>query len=89
MLRPYWRYGSGFLACFVWMSTVGLPVAIFHGTSERLGVGHHIHSAILFAASLFLIFWMFARPSRDVEEAVDAEIVTFDDDLTPFRQDEP
>jgi hypothetical protein len=89
MSRPEWRTASGLLACLVWTFFVGFPVFIYHTSSHHLGAVDHLHSSFLFAVSEALVFWFFARPRASSKKVFLAEVITDDEILTPFRQDEP
>jgi hypothetical protein len=64
-------------------------LSTLHATDLYIDFGNPLRTAILFAASNVLIYWLFARPQPSSVRIVDAEIIPDDEILTPFRQDEP
>jgi hypothetical protein len=49
------------MAVFVWSALIGIPVLLFHLSNMSLDVGQHLHAAVMFVASQFLVFWLAAR----------------------------
>ena len=59
-----WRTSAGVAAVLVWSAVVGVPILAYHVRGYGLFFGDHLHAALLFVTSQFLVFYLAARPGR-------------------------
>jgi positive regulator of sigma E activity len=65
--RPL-KLPAGLLACLLWTGLVGVPVLWHHANNRQLTGGEHVHSAVLFALSQAMVYWLARRWQRRIAE---------------------